>query len=103
MKIKVNDKVKVLTGKDAGKTGKVTQILTNKKGEPCVVVEGVNQRKKHLRARGQEGQIIAFYAPIHISNVQLIDPNSGKPTRVGFKMDGSSKQRVAKRTGDVVS
>ncbi len=103
MKIKVNDTVKVLSGKDAGKTGKVTQVLTGKNNQAYVIVEGVNTRKKHLRARGQAGQVISFDAPLHASNVQVVDPSSSKPTRVGFKMNGSAKERIAKRSGEALS
>jgi large subunit ribosomal protein L24 len=104
-KIKTGDSVKVLSGKDRGKTGSVVQILTNNKtNQTYVVVDGVNLRKKHLRSRaaGQQGQIIELPAPLHISNVMLIDPSSKKPTRVGIKVDGDKKTRVAKRGGAVI-
>ncbi len=105
MKIKSGDKVKVLSGKDAGKTGKVVQVIYNKKIDQFfVVVEGVNILKKHMRARRQneKGQIIELPAPLHISNVQLIDEKSGKPTRVGFKQEGETKKRVAKISGEFI-
>lgn len=100
MKIKTGDKVKILKGKDAGKTGKVVQVLT---GE-YVVVEGANILKKHMRARrqGEKGQMIELPAPIRIENVMLIDPKSGKPTRVGFKKEGDEKKRVAKISGEYI-
>lgn len=100
MKIKTGDKVKILKGKDAGKTGKVIQVLT---GE-YVVVEGANILKKHMRARrqGEKGQMIELPAPIRIGNVMLIDPKSGKPTRVGFKKEGNEKKRVAKVSGEFI-
>ena|SRR3989338_5995338 len=104
-KIKTGDKVKVLSGKDRGKTGKVIQVLVNKqKGRFFVVVEGVNVLKKHVRTkqRGQKGQIIQLPAPIDISNVMVIDPKSGKPTRVGFTIEGKEKKRVAKRSGEYI-
>lgn len=105
MKIKTGDKVKVLSGKDAGKNGKVVQVIRNKKtNQFFVVVEGVNILKKHMRARRQneKGQIIELPTPLHISKVQLIDEKSGKPTRVGFKQEGDAKKRVAKVSGEFI-
>ena len=105
MKIKSGDKVKVLSGSDRGKTGKVVQILVNKKTDQTfVVVEGVNLRKKHLRPKrkGEKGQIIELPTPIHVSNTMLIDPKSGKPTRVGFKKEGDEKKRIAKISGEFI-
>ncbi|GAA1146620.1 50S ribosomal protein L24 [Nesterenkonia lutea] len=106
-KIKKDDLVQVLTGKDKGKQGKVLQVLPAKER---VLVEGVNRMKRHLRA-GQsgstEGGIVESEATIHISNVAVVDPESGKPTRVGYRQetverDGVSKTvriRVAKASG----
>lgn len=105
MKIKTNDNVKVISGRDAGKTGKVLQVLVRKStGESYVVVEGVNLRKKHLRPKtaSEKGQTIELAAPLHMSNVMLIDPGSKKPTRVGYKVDGDVKKRIAKRTGGII-
>ncbi|HAT03719.1 MAG TPA: 50S ribosomal protein L24 [Candidatus Magasanikbacteria bacterium] len=105
MKIKAGDKVKVLTGKDRNKTGKVIQVLTNKStGQKYAVVEGVNVLKKHLRSgkKSEKGQIIELSAPVHISNVMVIDSKSSKPTRVGYKKEGSDKKRVAKVSGEFI-
>lgn len=105
MKIKTGDKVKVLSGKSRGKTGKVIQVLENKqKRQFYVVVEGANLLKKHLRPKkqGEKGRTIELPAPMHISKVMLIDPKSGKPTRVGFKQEGNEKKRVAKVSGEFV-
>jgi large subunit ribosomal protein L24 len=119
-KIKTGDKVVVVRGRDKGKEGKVLKVIKkeirNKKGEVIevktrVVVEGVNLRKKHVRAtQVSEGGIVEFEAPIDVSNVMLVDPKTGKPTRVGFEIveeDGYLvKYRVAKKSGtrlDVVS
>ena len=102
MKIKTGDNVKVLTGRDAGKTGKVIQIIFRERtGDALAVVEGVNLRKKHLRPskRNEKGQVIELATPIHISNVMIIDPASKKPTRVGYKREGDTKKRVAKVSG----
>ncbi len=105
MTIKTGDKVKVLVGKDRGKTGKVMQILQNKNNKQTyVVVENINVLKKHMRPRrqGEKGQIIELSAPLHISNVMLLDPKSGKPTRVGHKIEGKEKKRVAKISGEYI-
>ena len=99
-KIKRGDRVVVLTGKDRGKTGTVRSIL-NKTDR--VLVEGLNIVKRHQRARqqGQASQIVEREAPLHISNVMLIDPNDGQPTRVGFRRrEDGSLVRVGKRSGE---
>ena len=106
MKIKTGDKVKVLSGKNSGKIGKVIQVLSNKvNGKDYVVVEGVNILKKSIKSRkqGEKGQIIELPAPLHISKVMVIDPKSGKPTRIGFKKEGSDKKRVAKISGEYLN
>jgi len=105
MKIKTGDKVKVLAGKDRGKEGKVVQVLFNQKKKLYyVVVEGVNLLKKHLRAnkQGTQGQVIELPAPMPVSRVMLIDPKSGKPTRVGFKVEGKEKKRIARVSGEMI-
>ncbi len=105
MKIKTGDKVKILVGKDKGKNGKVIQVLKNKKNsQTYVVVEDVNVLKKHMRPRrqGEKGQVIELSAPIHISSVMLIDPQSGKPTRVGYKTEGKDKKRIAKVSSEYI-
>lgn len=103
MKIKIGDKVKVLSGKDRGKTGKVIQVLRHKKNQQTyAVVENVNLLKKHTRPRrqGEKGQVIELPAPLHLSSVMLLDPKSGKPTRVGYKSEGGAKKRLAKVSGE---
>lgn len=105
MKIKTGDNVKVLSGRDSGKTGKVIQVLkSKKKNQHYVVVEGLNVRKKHLKSQrsGEKGQTIELSFPIHLSNVMLVDPNSKKPTRVGYKTEGSEKKRIAKKSGEYI-
>ena len=102
MKIKKNDTVKIVAGKDKGKTGKVIQIFPN---DNKVVVEGLNIHHRHMRPKkqGEKGQRIEYSAPIHVSNVALIDPKSGKSTRVGYKkLDSGEKVRIAKKSGEVV-
>ncbi len=106
MKIKTGDNVKVISGRDTvkGKTGKVIQVLHNKeKAQSYVVIEALNMRKKHIRGgQNKKGQTIELPAPIHISNVMLIDPSSKKPTRVGYTGTGKDKKRVAKKTGESI-
>ena len=105
MNIKKGDKVKMLSGKDRGKTGKISSVLSAPKGRDLasggnkVVVEGLNKIKKHQRARkqGQKGQIIEVERAVNISTVQLICPSCGKPTRVGNKIEGQSKLRICKK------
>ena len=91
MFIKKNDKVKVIAGKDKGKEGKVI----------AVNVKGVNIVKKHQKPTNANpnGGIVEVEAPIHVSNVMLIDPSNNEPTRVGFKIEDGKKVRVSKKTG----
>jgi large subunit ribosomal protein L24 len=93
-KLKVNDQVQVLAGKDKGKKGKIMSInfKTNR-----VVVEGVNIVKKAIRPNqaNQQGGIVDMEKGIHISNVGLLDPKSGKPTRVGVKKVSGKNVRIA--------
>ncbi|MDK1489279.1 50S ribosomal protein L24 [Sinorhizobium sp. 7-81] len=99
-KIRKGDKVVVLTGKDKGRTGEVIQVMPK---EDRAVVRGVNMVKRHQRqTQSQEAGIINKEAPIHLSNIAVADPKDGKPTRVGFKIDGDKKVRVAKRSGEVI-
>ncbi|MBP1856534.1 50S ribosomal protein L24 [Rhizobium herbae] len=96
-KIRKGDKVVVLTGKDKGRSGEVLQVLPK---EDRAVVRGVNMVKRHQRqTQAQEAGIINKEASIHLSNLAIADPKDGKPTRVGFKIDGDKKVRVAKRSG----
>ena len=99
MKIKKNDQVVVIAGKDKGKEGKVLSVdAKNHK----VLVEGVNMVSKHCKPsmQNQQGGIIHQESPIDASNVMYL--HKGKATRVGFKMDGDKKVRYAKSTGDVI-
>ncbi len=103
-KIKTGDTVQVMAGKDKGKIGKILQVFPDRSR---VVVEGANFMKKHIRARSgkggtAKGQILQLSAPMHISNVMLIDPTTNKPTRVKYEMQGDKKVRVAKKTGTVI-
>ena len=98
LKIKKGDRVIVLSGKDKGKEGVVHQALPT---EGKVVVEGVNTAKRHRAARSatDTGGIIHIDKPIPVSNVAVISPSDGKPTRVGYKFEDGKKVRICKRTG----
>lgn len=106
LKIKKGDTVKVLSGKDKGKTGKVIAVFP-KIGR--VTVENINVHTRFQKQRqtggrqNQPAQRVQFSAPLRISKVQLVDSNSGKPTRVGFTiLENGSKQRTAKKSGKAV-
>ena len=101
MKIKKGDTVQIITGSDAGKSGRVIKIFLNK---DRVVVEGVNIVKKHARPTqdNPQGGIMEKEASIHISNIMLVV--GGKPTRVGFKtLENGKKVKFAKTTGEVIN
>ena len=99
-KIKKGDRVVVLTGKDKGRSGNVLKVLPK---DERVVVEGLNMVQRHTRpSQGDpQGGINSKEASLHISNVAIVD-SKGKPTRVGFKVDGDKKVRIAKTTGEVI-
>jgi len=101
LKLKKGDSVVVISGRDKGKTGEVLRVLP---AESRVVVQGVNLAKRHTRPRmGEPGGIIERELSIHISNVAHIDPQSRRPTRVGFRyLDGGRKVRFARRSGEVI-
>lgn len=101
MKIKKGDQVIVITGRDKGKTGEVTKAMPK---DNKVLVSGINLVKRHTKpSQENAGGIISKEKPIHVSNVALIDPKSGKATRVGIKVEkDGSKVRVAKKSGEVI-
>jgi len=100
-KIKKGDKVIVLAGKDRGAEGEVVEVMPR---DDRVVVRGVNLIKKHQRqTQTEQGGIITREASIHISNVALKDPSTGKATRVGFKVEDGKKVRIAKASGEVLN
>ena len=100
-KIKKGDRVIVLSGRDRGKSGEVSQVLPE---AARALVSGVNTVKRHTRQTAQtQGGIITKEAPIDLSNLALLDPKDGKPTRVGFKtLEDGRKVRFAKRSGDLI-
>lgn len=99
-KLKKNDQVVVISGKEKGKTGRILKIDTKSNR---VLVEGVNMVKKAVRKKSQNdrGGIIEVEASLHLSNVQILDKN-GKPTRITYKIDGDTKTRVSVNTGDKI-
>ena len=100
--IKKNDTVVVLAGEDKGKTGKVLKVLVEK---TRALVEGVNMVSKSTKpsAQNPQGGIVKQEAPIHISNLSLVDPKSGKATRVGIKVtEDGKKVRIAKKSGEEI-
>ena len=101
MFVKKGDKVKIITGKDKSKEGIVLQAFPKK---DRVIVEGVNIMKKHQKpsAAAPQGGIIEMEASIHVSNVMVIDPSNGEPTRVGYKELDGKKVRISKKTGEVL-
>lgn len=101
MHVKKGDTVKVISGKDKGKTG---VVLTATPKNERVLVEGVNIVKKHTKPNqaNPQGGIVSQEAAIHVSNVMLLDPKSGEPTRVGYKVEDGKKVRVAKKSGEIL-
>ena len=107
IKIRKDDTVRVITGKDKGRTGRVLRVDPKKEK---VYVEGANIIKRHTRPRtlrdtqrSQElGGIVEMEGPIHVSNVMLVDPDSGEPSRVAIKREGGRRMRVAKKSGSEI-
>ena len=100
-KIKKGDRVIVTTGRDKGKRGEVRQVMPE---DGRAIVAGVNLVRRHTRQTAQtEGGIISKELTIHLSNLAILDPKTGKPTRVGFKvLDDGRKVRVARGSGDLI-
>ena len=98
LKVKRGDTVMVISGKEKGKRGEVERVLPR---ENRVVVGGVNVRTRHATPTQQNQKgLYTFEAPIHVSNVMLVDPDSGEPTRVGYRFaDSGEKIRVSKKSG----
>lgn len=101
MHVKKGDKVMVISGKDKGKQG---VVLASYPKKDRVLVEGINVVKKHSKPSqaNPQGGILNQEAPVHVSNVMLLDPKSGEPTRVGFKVVDGKKVRVAKKSGETL-
>lgn len=102
LRIKKGDKVVVIAGKDKGKTGSVLKVYPE---ESRVIIEGVNIVKRHTKPSqaNPDGGIIEKEAPMHISNVAMADPKTGKPSRVGYKfLEDGKKVRYAKKSGEMI-
>lgn len=98
--VRKGDQVMVMAGDDKGKTGVVLQVIPEKNR---AVVEGVNIVKKHIKAtQNQEGGIQEMEATIHLSNLAVLDPKTGEPTRVGRREDNGASVRYSKKTGNVI-
>ncbi|MBM7616771.1 large subunit ribosomal protein L24 [Weissella uvarum] len=102
MFVKTGDKVKVIAGKNKGMEGSIVKTLAD---QDRVVVEGVNMVKKHQKPNNQypQGGIIEQEAPIHVSNVQLLDPSTNEPTKIGYKVEDGKKVRFAKKSGKTLA
>ena len=96
MKLKRNDEVIVVKGKDKGKKGKIEKVITR---ENMVLVPGINLYKRHYKSKIQTkpSEIIEITKPFHVGNVALICPNCKKPTRIGYKIDNKEKIRICKK------
>jgi large subunit ribosomal protein L24 len=101
VKIRKNDQVKLLSGKDRGKTGKVLRVMP---AEGKATVEGINIIKKHVRPRreSEKGQRVSVPAAVNISNLMLVCPKCSKASRVGFKITGKEKFRVCRKCGSEI-
>jgi large subunit ribosomal protein L24 len=102
LRIRTDDEVLVITGKDKGKTGKVLRVEADR---DRVYVSGINIRTKHVKptpGSSEPGGIVKEEAPVHVSNVSLVDPKDGKPTRVRTEVRDGKKVRIAVRSGEVI-
>ncbi len=101
MKIRKNDTVLIISGKDKGKKAKVLKTLP---AENKILVEGVNLRKKHQKPKrtGEKGQVISKPAPIDVSNAKIICSKCGKPARLGYKIVKKDKRRICKKCGEAI-
>lgn len=98
MKVHKGDNVRIIAGKDRGKTGKVVRVFPER---DRVVVDGVHMQKHHVRPRraGQKGEMVQIAGPIHASNVQIVCGSCGKATRIGYRLEGEKKTRACKKCG----
>ncbi len=98
MRLHKGDKVQVITGKNRGKTGK---LLLSLKDRNLVVVEGINLYKKHKKAKrqGEKGETVLVPRPINVSNVMFLCASCGRPSRIGFRLEGDKKNRFCKKCG----
>jgi len=96
MKIRKDDIVLIISGKDKGRKGKVIEALPK---EAKVIIENINLRKKHIKPRksGEKGQIVELPGPLNVSNVKIVCPRCSKAARVGYKLEGKKKFRICKK------
>jgi|SRR3990167_622685 len=96
MKVKKGDTILIMSGKDRGRTGKIIKSLLK---ENTILVEGINLKKKHIKAKkqGEKGQVIAMPTPLNVSNVKIICPKCSKATRIAYSIIKGSKHRVCKK------
>jgi large subunit ribosomal protein L24 len=101
MKLKKDDTVLIISGKDRGKRGKIFQVFPK---SSLLLIEGVNLRKKHQKPRksGEKGQVILKPGPVSVSNAKLICPKCGKSTKVGYKILNEKKVRICKKCNQVI-
>lgn len=100
MKFKTNDEVLVIAGKDRGKKGKILRVFSK---TTRVVVEKINMRTRHIKKSStRQGEIIHYEAPLHASNVMLLDPKNNKPTRIGYKIENGKKIRISRISGEIL-
>ncbi|MEX0969899.1 MAG: 50S ribosomal protein L24 [Paracoccaceae bacterium] len=100
-KLRKGDKVVVLVGKDKGRTGEIASVMP-KAGK--AIVTGINEVVRHTKqTQTSQGGRVRKEAPIELSNIALVDPKDGGPTRVGFRMEGDKKVRFAKKSGEVIN
>lgn len=102
MKIRLKDKVKIISGKDKGKIGEVIKVLPL---ENKVIVQGINIVKRHVKPGvvNKEGGIISFEKPINVSNVMYFDEKEGKPSRLGYSLSDGKKFRIIKKTKEILT
>jgi large subunit ribosomal protein L24 len=98
MKLKKGDNVMIMSGKDRKQSGKILRTYPQ---QERIVIDGLNMRKRHIRPRkqGQKGEIIQLPSPMNVSNVMLVCPKCGKPTRIGYKLTDTAKLRICKKCG----
>lgn len=101
MKLKKGDLVQIMMGKDKGKTGKIEKVLPLKN---MVVIEGLNQFKRHIKSKtqGQKSEIVTISKPLYASKVSFVDPKKKKPTRISYKIVEGKKVRVATKSGEKI-
>ena len=101
MKIKKNDNIIVISGKDRGKKGKVVKVFLD---AGKILIDGINLIKKHNRPKksGEKGQIIEMPSPIDVSNVKIVCPKCGKPSRIGYNLTKAGKFRICKKCGQTI-